>query len=73
MGTRSGFIDGVGWVFSCGILCCDAGFGRCDWRGVCASDAGVVQHEELADREWKAAAGGVGGGTGLPGAGPQPC
>lgn len=47
-----------------------AGFGRCDWRGVCSSDEGAVWHEELADGKRKAAAGRVGGGTGLPGAGP---
>lgn len=60
-------------VTSCCVLCCGAGFGGCDWRGVCASDAGAVRLEELADSEREAAAGGVGGGAGLPGAGPQPC
>lgn len=81
--SESGSVDRF-WIFkrtlcpsklaiSWFTLCCGAGFGGCDWRGVCASDAGAVWPEELADSKWEAAAGRAGGGAGLPGAGPQPC
>lgn len=75
--TGPGFLkrhfDPSKMAISCCVLCCGAGFGGCDWRGVCTSDAGAVRHEELADSKREAAAGGAGGGTGFPGAGPQPC
>lgn len=51
-------------------LCAGAG-GR-DGGGVCAADAGGVRPAGAADGEWQAAAGGAGGGAGLPGTGAEP-
>lgn len=45
----------------------------CDGGGVCASNAYPVRAEDHADCERAAAAGGAGGGAGLPGAGAKPC
>lgn len=52
------------------LLCAGAG-GR-DGGGVCAVDAPGFGPEGAADGERQAAAGGAGGGAGIPGAGPQP-
>lgn len=49
-----------------------AGAGGRDGGGVCAADAGGVGPAGAADGERQAAAGGAGGGAGLPGAGAEP-
>lgn len=49
-----------------------SGVGGCDRRGVRAVDACGVGVAGAADGERTAAAGGAGGGAGLPGAGSQP-
>lgn len=49
-----------------------SGAGGCDGGGVCAPDAGGVSPAGAADGQWQAAAGGAGGGAGLPGTGTQP-
>lgn len=52
--------------------CNSSGAGRCNGGGVCAADAGGVRSASAADGQWQAAAGGAGGGAGLPGTGAEP-
>lgn len=50
----------------CPSCVASSGPGGCDWRGVCAVDASGVWSTGAADSEWATAAGGAGGGAGLP-------